>query len=71
MTKSEDDGKSFFATIFAIGLLIIGITTSNEVIKITAYIFSGIFFLFPLLNCVERGASMRPRKYFREINEEV
>ena len=76
---TQQESKYGFSTVFAIILLIIGITTSNEVGKIVAYIFSGIFFL-PLLveilkMCTRRDAyyvnDMRPRKYFREINEEV
>lgn len=79
MSRSEQESKYGFSTVFAIILLIIGITTSNEVGKIVAYIFSGLFFI-PLLTeilkmCTRRGEYyvnvMTPRKYFREINEEV
>ena len=78
MSRSEQESKYGFSTFFAIILLIIGITASNEVSKISAYIFSGIFFI-PLLVeilkiCTRRGAyyvnEMRPRKYFREINDD-
>ena len=72
MSKSEEESKYGVSTLIAIILLIIGITASNEVVKIVAYIFCGIFFTPLLVEILKMCTSseMRPRKYFREINDD-